>query len=847
MGLLTRSVLCLVVSLSAIALVSGPAAAAPKLYWSTAGSGGSLQDDHGSTGAIGATPLDQPAIGTPVVTSAGSQPLGLIAHGGYVYWTARVGSEHGVGDEGYTRRIYRAPADGSGSRQVIPTDDCTSPTILAIGAGQLYWIDSRADTIGFKPLAVLGVADDGSGLQHDDDCGAIPLVRASAGLWADGNGPYWTVAGSGIWSASTFGEHTKRLIASPGVTSQTSLTGFGSSLFWTAPTDGGTIVSATTAGSSPVAFTVPGSGVPTDVASDGIYVYWVRANGKGVSRVLADGALPQVDYYASTTGFGSNGRTGVAVDPGTVPPPTATLTINRTGTGADGGVVASIDDNAIRCPDTCAARFPVGTTVHLMAAAQLGSGVTLIGLELPTGVVGSCSVEQGACDVRVDADTTLTATFGGSTPGGPVELDVIFDGDGAGLVTGGTSFATTPFQCLPRSGACVESIPARAQVTLTATPLIGAKFDGWKGAPAGSTCTGTEPTCTFFIDEATSIVATFTRVLGPPTPPVETATVTVDVGIGGGSVVAADSVGIVCPGVCSATIPIGTPVTLIATPDAGKVFSSWSGEGCGQATACAFTADRDTVVQASFVNAGPGPSPAPDPTPPNPDPTPAPAPSPDAGTAPLQLIKDGTPLGWVYSEPAAIACNLSCTADFALGENVKLTAKEAPNADFLGWGDNCSGAALSCRVQMRGARRVAARFNRVGELTLTRLKVSTRAVVVSAQASAARASKARRGTALISYRVSENASVTLTFTRVWPRGGKQQTLRLRFRDGRKGGRPGLNTVRFTGRIGKTAMATGVWRMTATAFDGTTTVRAVLPSKPIFFRIARPGESLPKWK
>ena len=43
-----------------------------------------------------------------------------------------------------------------------------------------------------------------------------------------------------------------------------------------------------------------------------------------------------------------------------------------------------------------------------------------------------------------------------------------------------------------------------------------------------------------------------------------------------------------------------------------------------------------------------------------------PAPAPAETTAPLELIKDGTPLGWVYSDPAAIACNISKSSGFGL-------------------------------------------------------------------------------------------------------------------------------------------------------------------------------------
>ena len=783
---------------------------------------------------MGTTPVAVPGAGRLLPVGAGSAPAGIVVAEGYLYWTAGTGdgvSTSGSGDDEGRRVIYRARTDGSG-RTVISAGSCTRPEALAVAGGYLYWLDAAANAIGRTPLGELAGEED-----DHKPCGVLRVPAAAHGLWADAQHVYWTAPGSGIGRADADGGHPTAAFIHADVTGDSELTGIGSTLVWTTSVAAGPIAKASTSGGDITRLSIGAGGEATDVATDGQSIYWTMGDGKGIGVMGFDGSDPRPGIYPSITGFGRQGPQSVAVDPG----PEQTLTVQLTGDGAASGIVASVGDNAIACPRVCTADFPTGSTVHLVAATALGSGAMLSGLELSPGAAGTCSVETGGCDVVVDADTTLTATFDGVPAGRAVPMDIRFSGDGSGLVTGGTSFATTPFQCASGTPPCVNLVPLNARVTLLASEVPGSRFVGWRGMPAGSTCGGTDPTCTFTLDASTTVTAVFE----PVDPPVDDASVSVRL-MGNGSV-SSVPVGITCPDTCAVRLPVGTTVMLLAVPATGYRVSSWSGAGCGDAgTVCEFVVGGDASIDVFFVPIGPGPQPGPDPTP-APSPTPTPAPAPAETTAPLELIKDGTPLGWVYSDPAAIACNMNCVAHFPIGTDVVLTAREAPNADFLGWGENCRGAMLTCRVAMHGARRAVARFNMTGQLTLTRLKVSTRAVVVGSRNSAARSAHARRGGALITYRVSENARVTLTFTRVYPRAKRQPTVRLRFRDGFKGGRPGANAVDFTGRIGGTRMSTGVWRMTASAYDGTTTVRATIPSKPVFFRIARPGEALPKWK
>ena len=77
----------------------------------------------------------------------------------------------------------------------------------------------------------------------------------------------------------------------------------------------------------------------------------------------------------------------------------------------------------------------------------------------------------------------------------------------------------------------------------------------------------------------------------------------------------------------------------------------------------------------------------------------------------LTVTKSGTGSGSVTSSPAAIDCGSSCSASFADGTSVTLTASPASESTFAGWsGDGCSGTG-SCTVTMSQARSVTATFD----------------------------------------------------------------------------------------------------------------------------------------
>ncbi len=115
-------------------------------------------------------------------------------------------------------------------------------------------------------------------------------------------------------------------------------------------------------------------------------------------------------------------------------------------------------------------------------------------------------------------------------------------------------------------------------VILTALPSPGSTFTGWSGGG----CTGTG-TCTVTMDVAKTVTATFTR----PDPP----TLTVNLA-GTGS-------GTVTPG--TAAYPYSTLVTLTAVPNAGSIFTGWSGECRNTGPVCTIMMSGNLTVTAHFL------------------------------------------------------------------------------------------------------------------------------------------------------------------------------------------------------------------------------------------------------
>ncbi len=337
----------------------------------------------------------------------------------------------------------------------------------------------------------------------------------------------------------------------------------------------------------------------------------------------------------------------------------------------------------------CAVTYDVfrstnGTTFTASDATRIASGITGTSWS-DTTVVGSTTYYYlvEAVDITVasppSSKTSATTPQGGGTS---FALTVTTAGTGSGTVTSGSGGIV----CGTGGTSCSASYTTGTVVTLTAasTSGSGSTFSGWSGA-----CSGTASTCAVTMTQARSVTATFTSTCASPT-----LTVTKS-GTGTGTVSSGTSGGIQCGSVCSMSLSCGAIVTLTATPNAGSTFSGWSGGCSGTAPTCqAAVGSSSATVNAVFT----------------------------LGTSyTLSITRAGTGSGTVTSSSGGIDCGTTCSASFASGTAVTLTATPGAAYQFSGWSGACTGTG-ACIVTMTAARSVTATFGSCASGTLTVMK-----------------------------------------------------------------------------------------------------------------------------
>jgi len=323
-----------------------------------------------------------------------------------------------------------------------------------------------------------------------------------------------------------------------------------------------------------------------------------------------------------------------------------TLSVTRAGAGS--GTVSSAPAG-ISCGSDCSETYPNGTSVTLTASPAVGS--------VFAGWSGACTGTASTCTVSMTAARAVTATFATAPP---VSLTVARSGTGSGAVGSNPAGITC-------GSDCSEAYPVGTSVTLTATPALGSVFAGWTGA-----CAGTANSCTVSMSAARSVGAVF-NAAAPVLLSVGRA------GTGSGAVTSAPA-GISCGSDCSEAYPVGFSVTLTATASAGSVFAGWSGACSGTASTCTVAMSAARTVTATF----------------------------NAAPVSLTVLRQGA--GSVTSSPAGISCGNTCTAAFAQGSSVTLTATPATGWLFKHWTGACTGSSTSCTVSMTQVRSVTAVF-----------------------------------------------------------------------------------------------------------------------------------------
>jgi hypothetical protein len=339
------------------------------------------------------------------------------------------------------------------------------------------------------------------------------------------------------------------------------------------------------------------------------------------------------------------------------------------GTGTITSTPAGISCTIVRgvASGSCSARFALGSTVSLAGAPASGSDFG--------GWNGACD-GGGACAIVMTDARTALGTFTAQ-----LALTIAPGGDGNGTVRSSPAGINCTLTDGTPSGTCSFRFLEGASVTLVAEAGAFSDFDGWSNA-----CTGSAG-CTVSMTEARTVGAAF------PSRPLLTVGSS---GAGSGSVTSSPA-GIACTitagvtsGACSVRFPRGTSVVLSVIPASGAEFGGWSG-ACTGTSACTVQMTASRTVVAAF--------------------------QPPSQSYRLTVRADANSEagGTVSSSPAGISCEMSgtetfgtCTADFAPGTTVTLSATAGQGAFFGGWGGDCS--STTCTVTMNDNRSVTARF-----------------------------------------------------------------------------------------------------------------------------------------
>ncbi len=396
-----------------------------------------------------------------------------------------------------------------------------------------------------------------------------------------------------------------------------------------------------------------------------------------------------------------------------------TLTVSKGGQGL--GTVTS-SPSGINCGSACSASFAAGAVVTLTAAPASGSTFT--------GWSGACS-GTGSCAVTMSAAQSVMASFGTGT--GTYTLTVAKTGNGSGTVTGsGINCGTT----------CAASYAPGTVVTLSAAAASGSTFAGWS-----STCSGFA-SGVVTVNASCAVTATFNQpdvgtVLSVNAGGAATGTFVADAYFTGGSTysttAAIDTAQITGAvpaqavfqseryGEFTYTIPNRAPgsaqaVTLYFAESywtaAGQrtfnvaingqtvltafdIFVEAGGSNRAIARTFNATANASGQVVIAFTRGG-GPD--------NAKVSGISVAGGSVSTFALAVTRAGSGTGTVTSTPGGISCGSTCTASFASGAAVTLSAAAASGSTFSGWsGAGCSGTS-TCTVSMTTAQSVTATF-----------------------------------------------------------------------------------------------------------------------------------------
>jgi len=247
-------------------------------------------------------------------------------------------------------------------------------------------------------------------------------------------------------------------------------------------------------------------------------------------------------------------------------PSQATLRLTTSGSGLVRGAGAD-------CRGNCSAQYVSGSQVHLVAVPDPGA--------VFVGWAGACS-GTGGCDLTLDADRDVSATFAAATPPPRGQYRLTVWVQGKGRVT------SSPAGIDCETSSCSADFASGTTVTLTPAPASGYGFAGW-----GTDCSGAGG-CTLSVSKDATVYANFVA-QAPPPPALVHLTAAVS---GPGTVTGLDCGESTTK--CDVTVPGGSTVTLTASAGGGTRFTGWGGACSGASSTCKLTLQSDTKVTAEF-------------------------------------------------------------------------------------------------------------------------------------------------------------------------------------------------------------------------------------------------------
>ncbi|RJQ54728.1 MAG: hypothetical protein C4526_04935 [Nitrospiraceae bacterium] len=563
------------------------------------------------------TPVDVAGVANAIAIAAGDEhSCALLSDATVKCWGWNYYGQSGNGD-GIQYHISPVAVSGIDNAVAIDAEGHHTCALLADGTVRCWGYNAYGElgdgtrNTAFTPVAVNGI-DTATAIDSGRDFSCALLADGSVKCW--GKGEYGSLGNGAnndsLVPVTVSGINDARSITA-GALHACSLLSGGIVKCWGYNTYGALGDGTGIQSNVPVAVSLLIMDTAGSIVWSSSNVPVATINSIGLATGIDDG----VSAITATLGDLS-GSTTLTV--GTV------FNLSITKEGAGSGTVVSLD-GWINCGPDCGETYGQGAVVTLQADAANDS--------LFAGWSGDPDCADGT--VTMDANKTCTATFSLDVH----TITVTKNGTGTGTVLIGGPGG--PIVC---GGDCQETYPSGTGILLDTIPFDDSEFAGWSGDPDcedGNVLMDADKTC-----NATFNLQSHRLIIGKP-------------GNGSGTVTSVNVAGINCGNDCSELYPVGTIVTLQATPDQWNNFA-WGGDpDCadGEVT----MGDTDVTCFAVF----------------------------SVQTYTLTLTKDGSGSGVVAADPGGVNCGLNCPSADAVyngGTEVTLTAGTNLPWIFMGWG-----------------------------------------------------------------------------------------------------------------------------------------------------------------